>query len=115
MSSQACCIETHVNIQVFVGRPMDQIFYLVIPDIGQRRNSSRDSGSTKSIWIQLSQTKLNLCICSDGLKCRNNFRSICIQFAELGIQLNQSIVNLGIGNILGTIVVDDMENHRNHI
>ena len=63
--------------------------------------------------INLRQSKFNLRICGDVLKFSDNIRCVRIEFAEVAVHHFDAAVNLLIADVLGTVVVDDVEHHGN--
>ena len=101
----------HPHVEVFVAGPLDEFLHLGIPDVGQFTDDAVDARVAVAVGIALGQTKLDFNVRHNVLELGNDFVDVGVECAKVGVQHIHRILNLGRGNVLRTVEVDDVEDN----
>ena len=111
------------DVQVLVGRPgvfatIGRPFHIVETEdwIKESRGRSLGSGDTVcgiSCWIHRGKAEFYLHICGNGVKYGTGLGEIGVLKPVAFVQDVHLTKNVGIGNVLGVVLVNDMEYHGN--
>ena len=101
----------HPHVEVLVAWPLDELLHFRIPDVGQFTDDAVDSRVAVAVGIALGQTELDFNVRNEVFEFRNDFVDVGVQGAKVGVQHIHCVVNLGGGDVLGTVEVDHMEHN----
>ena len=94
---------------------MDELLHLIVALIGQFILQPVDPRMAVALRIAFGQSEFHIDVRGDVHEPRHDLPGIRIQFPEIRIQDVHGIVDLGVGNVLLSVVVDHMEHHGNDV